>query len=57
MPPTAENVFGVLSLIVWALTMVVTVKYIFFIMRADNEGEGGILRPARVDPAASASRQ
>ena len=42
-PPTPENVFGVLSLIVWALTMVVTVKYIFFIMRADNEGEGGIL--------------
>jgi KUP system potassium uptake protein len=42
-PPTPENVFGVLSLIVWALTMVVTVKYIFFIMRADNDGEGGIL--------------
>jgi len=41
--PTPENVFGVLSLIVWALTMVVTVKYIFFIMRADNDGEGGIL--------------
>jgi KUP system potassium uptake protein len=41
--PTADNVFGVLSLIVWALTMVVTVKYIFFIMRADNDGEGGIL--------------
>ncbi|MDQ2767634.1 MAG: KUP/HAK/KT family potassium transporter, partial [Gemmatimonadota bacterium] len=32
--PTPDNVFGVLSLIVWALTMVVTVKYIFFIMRA-----------------------
>ncbi|MDB4911517.1 MAG: Low affinity potassium transport system protein kup [Gemmatimonadetes bacterium] len=42
-PPTPDNVFGVLSLIVWALTMVVTVKYIFFIMRADNDGEGGIL--------------
>ncbi|HMI57857.1 MAG TPA: potassium transporter Kup [Gemmatimonadaceae bacterium] len=41
--PTPDNVFGVLSLIVWALTMVVTVKYIFFIMRADNDGEGGIL--------------
>ena len=41
--PTVDNVFGVLSLIVWALTMVVTVKYIFFIMRADNDGEGGIL--------------
>jgi KUP system potassium uptake protein len=42
-PPTPENVFGVLSLIVWALTLVVSVKYIIFIMRADNGGEGGIL--------------
>jgi KUP system potassium uptake protein len=41
--PTPENVLGVLSLIFWALTMVVTVKYLLFIMRADNKGEGGIL--------------
>jgi KUP system potassium uptake protein len=41
--PTAENVLGVLSLIFWSLTMVVVVKYLTFIMRADNEGEGGIL--------------
>ncbi len=41
--PTPDNVFGVLSLIVWALTLVVSVKYIVFIMRADNAGEGGIL--------------
>ncbi|MFT3697663.1 MAG: KUP/HAK/KT family potassium transporter [Kofleriaceae bacterium] len=34
--------FGVLSLIVWSLVMVVTVKYLVFIMRADNHGEGGI---------------
>jgi KUP system potassium uptake protein len=39
--PTRENVFGVLSLIVWALTLVVTVKYVSFILRADNRGEGG----------------
>ncbi|MDB4977684.1 MAG: Kup system potassium uptake protein [Myxococcaceae bacterium] len=38
---TPANVFGVLSLIVWALTLVVTVKYLCFIMRADNHGEGG----------------
>jgi len=38
---TQENVLGVLSLIVWALTLVVTVKYLCFIMRADNHGEGG----------------
>jgi KUP system potassium uptake protein len=37
------NVYGVLSLIVWLLIFVVSVKYIVFIMRADNRGEGGIL--------------
>ncbi len=40
---THDNVLGVLSLIVWSLTLVVTVKYLGFIMRADNRGEGGIL--------------
>ena len=38
-----EAVFGVLSLIVWALTIIVTVKYIAFVLRADNRGEGGTL--------------
>ncbi|MEI8032760.1 MAG: potassium transporter Kup [Chlorobiaceae bacterium] len=42
-PVTHENVLGVLSLLVWSLLMIVTVKYLTFIMRADNEGEGGIL--------------
>ena len=37
------NILGVLSLIFWALTLVVSVKYLVFIMRADNHGEGGIL--------------
>ncbi len=41
--PTRENVYGLLSLIVWALLLVVTLKYIVFILRADNRGEGGIL--------------
>ena len=41
--PAMEDVLGVCSLIVWALTMVVTVKYLAFVMRADNQGEGGIL--------------
>ncbi len=36
------NIFGVLSLIFWSLTMVVTVKYVVFILRADNRKEGGI---------------
>lgn len=42
-PLTTENIFGILSLIVWALIMVVSVKYVAFIMRADNRGEGGIM--------------
>ena len=41
--PTYENVLGVLSLIVYALLIVVSVKYIAIVMRADNQGEGGIL--------------
>ena len=41
--PTHDNVLGVLSLFVWSLILVVSVKYVAFIMRADNKGEGGIL--------------
>ena len=41
--PTPDNVYGVLSLVVWALILVVTVKYLIFILRADNRGEGGVL--------------
>ena len=41
--PTSANVYGVLSLIVWALISIVAIKYIVFILRADNNGEGGIL--------------
>ncbi|MGA9525261.1 MAG: potassium transporter Kup [Myxococcaceae bacterium] len=40
---TPGNVLGVLSLIVWSLVLIITVKYIGFVMRADNRGEGGIL--------------
>ena len=40
---TREGVLGVLSLILWALVIVVSVKYLSFVMRADNDGEGGIL--------------
>lgn len=37
------NVYGILSLITWALIMIVSIKYVAFIMRADNRGEGGIM--------------
>jgi KUP system potassium uptake protein len=39
----AEAVMGVVSLALWALILVVTVKYVLFLMRADNKGEGGVL--------------
>ncbi len=41
--PTHDNVLGILSLITWALILVVTVKYVLVVMRADNRGEGGVL--------------
>ncbi len=40
---TPEALFGVISMMIWALFLVVTVKYILFVMRADNKGEGGVL--------------
>jgi KUP system potassium uptake protein len=43
MHPTPESIYGVLSLIFWALIIVVSLKYVMFIMRADNKGEGGIM--------------
>jgi KUP system potassium uptake protein len=60
--PTTENVFGVLSLVFWAITLVVSIKYLVFVMRADNDGEGGVLalmalvsRPAPVEDRADTS--
>ncbi|NPD16084.1 potassium transporter Kup [Xinfangfangia sp. D13-10-4-6] len=38
-----ENIFGVISLIVWTLTLIVSVKYVVILLRADNDGEGGTL--------------
>ncbi|MCX7178149.1 MAG: KUP/HAK/KT family potassium transporter, partial [Proteobacteria bacterium] len=42
-PITPDNVLGILSLIFWSLMIVVSLKYVSFIMRADNKGEGGIM--------------
>ena len=41
--PTQDNVLGVVSLIFWAILIVISLKYVTFIMRADNKGEGGIM--------------
>ena len=43
MAPTPEHVLGVLSVLFWAVTLTVTIKYVTLIMRADNKGEGGVL--------------
>jgi len=42
-PITPDNVLGILSLVFWALIVVVSFKYVFLILRADNRGEGGIM--------------
>ena len=42
-PVSASNVLGVVSLILWSLLLIVTVKYLVYVLRADNKGEGGIL--------------
>ena len=42
-PMTHDNILGILSLIVWSLIVVVALKYVVFIMRANNKGEGGIM--------------
>jgi KUP system potassium uptake protein len=41
--PTESGVYGVISLVFWAITLIVSIKYVALIMRADNEGEGGIM--------------
>src|SRR5215210_2541049 len=42
-PTSSSAVYGVLSLVFWAVTIIVSIKYVTFIMRADNDGEGGIM--------------
>ena len=54
---TAPNVLGVLSMITWALVLVISIKYLLFVLRADNRGEGGILALlSLVQPGASERR-
>src|SRR5687768_9001649 len=40
---TADNVIGLLSLILWSLMLVISIKYVGIIMKSDNRGEGGVL--------------
>ena len=41
--PTEQDVFGVIPLVFWSITLIVSIEFVLFIMRADNDGEGGIL--------------
>jgi len=54
-PPSPENVLGVLSLIIYSLLLVISIKYIAIVMRADNHGEGGILALTALLPARDGS--
>ena len=59
--PTHDNVLGVLSLIIYSLLLVISIKYVAIVMRADNQGEGGVLAltslvPGRAGGAGGASR-
>jgi len=55
--PTHENVLGVLSLIIWALLLVVSLKYVALVLRADNQGEGGILALTALVPGKGESAE
>jgi KUP system potassium uptake protein len=56
MPTTVPNIMGIVSLIFWSLMLVVVIKYLVFVMRANNHGEGGIMAlMALVSPKAATS--
>jgi KUP system potassium uptake protein len=55
-PPTHDNVLGVLSLVLYALLLVISVKYTTLVMRADNQGEGGILSLTALLPTRNGNR-
>ncbi len=59
-PISEPNVLGILSLVFWSLMLVVTIKYVIFIMRADNKGEGGVMAlmalVLRIQPDAKRAR-
>jgi KUP system potassium uptake protein len=55
-PPTHDNVLGVLSLIVYSLLLVISVKYVGIVMRADNQGEGGVLALTSLIPGRAGAK-
>ncbi len=55
-PFTHENVYGVLSMFFWTLTVIVSLKYVVLVLRADNEGEGGLVAMLALASRAVADR-
>ncbi len=56
-PPSHENVLGVLSFVLYALILIISIKYIVVVMRADNQGEGGILTLTALIPGRNGVRE
>jgi KUP system potassium uptake protein len=56
-PPTHENVLGLLSFVLYALILIISIKYIVVVMRADNQGEGGILTLTALIPGRDGVRE
>jgi KUP system potassium uptake protein len=56
-PPSHENVLGVLSFVLYALILIISIKYIVVVMRADNQGEGGILTLTALIPGRNGARE
>ncbi|MCB2032285.1 MAG: KUP/HAK/KT family potassium transporter, partial [Ottowia sp.] len=55
-PFTTDNVYGVLSMLFWTLTTIVSVKYVTLVLRADNNGEGGLVAMLTLASRAVADR-
>jgi KUP system potassium uptake protein len=55
-PPTPGNVLGILSLLFWTMTIIVSLKYVLLILRADNNGEGGLIAMLALATSAVAER-
>ena len=56
-PPSHENVLGVLSFVLYSLILIISIKYIVVVMRADNQGEGGILTLTALIPGRNGARE
>src|SRR5919107_5251278 len=52
---TQQNIIGILSLILWSLVLIISIKYVAIVLRADNRGEGGVLALSTLLSSASSN--